>query len=72
MLTPPRLPSHLSFNYGSWRLVKKVRKSSAVPSEDPAMGQGSPKLPPHTYCTDGEPEAQRGSLAWSLLSHLDV
>lgn len=54
------LPSHLSLKDGSWRLVRRLRKFSPVPSESPEMGRGSPNPSPHSYHTDGKTETQRG------------
>lgn len=59
MLTPPCLSSHLGFQGGSWRSVRKLREFPAVPGGGPEMGWGSPKPPPHSYCTGAEIETQR-------------
>lgn len=47
MLTLPCLSSHLGFQDGSWRSVRKLRGFPAVPGGGPEMGWGSPKPPPH-------------------------
>lgn len=55
MLTPPACLHTLA-----WRMVKRLRKFPAMLDEGPEMGRGSPNPLPHTYCTDGETETQRG------------
>lgn len=72
MLTPPRLPPHLSFKDGSWRLVRTLRKFPTVQvGAQRWAGETQAPTPLYSYCTDGETKAQEDpvtQLAWAAFS----